>query len=335
MPPTKEHLPQAACRLDDVVLLEAPLPFRRDLPAFLLTGDGREPARVDLLSWPEEAELDVELGVAAVMPPDALTAATAGTFPLGAAKHTFVARRWLPGVDAGALLDRLATLTGDLDVRIAAALGAAMTRGLARVPPQLFATPADLRIGWDGRVGCRTPLIAPEFQTNITRARWMAPELIRNAPPTTAALVHQAAAMVFALLARQHFVALSGGPPLEDLLPVIRGRRTPILERRPDVDRDLARTLDASLSIEPDARPSLDELHATLARRADGGSSAALAHLLAGLFPAERDASLLWWSDARCLDLESAPTVPVTRPAPPTDLTAAVQRVIDERSTRT
>ena len=85
--------PQAACRLGDLVLLEAPLPFRCGLPAFLLTGDVLEPAQVDLLSWPEDVELDVELGVAAVMPPDALTATAAGTFPLGAATHTFVARR--------------------------------------------------------------------------------------------------------------------------------------------------------------------------------------------------------------------------------------------------
>lgn len=327
--------PQAACRLGDLVLLEAPLPFRRGLRAFLQTGDDLEPAQVDLLTWPEDVELDVELGVAAVMPPDALTATAAGTFPLGAATHTFVARRWPPGVDAGALIDRLATLTGDLDVPIAAALGAAMTRGLARVPPQLFATPADLRLGWDGGIACRTPLIAPDYQTNIERVRWIAPELIRDAPPTAAALVHQVAAMVFALLARQHFVALTGGQLIDDLMQVARGRRTPILERRPDVDRDLARTLDAALSIEPDARPSLDAFDDALARGADGGSTVALARLLAGLFPAERDASLAWWSDARGLDLARAPTAPVTRPAPPTDLLAAVQRIRDARATQT
>lgn len=331
-----EAPPIAAARLGPVVLLRAPRPSADELPAFLLRGDARQPACVDLLYSHDADELAVVAGVAARMPPDALTAAAVGGVPLGATMHGFVARRWLPGVYGSELLRRLSDVPGSLDASIAAHLGAVLLRSLADVPPQLPGTIGELVVGWDGRVACRDPSPALDYGSAMHRARWLSPEMIRGAALTTASRVHEVAAVVFALLTGRHFVPARDGDNMAALVAVLREPRTPVRRLRPDLDAGLAGALDASLAIEPAGRPSLEALGAALARCAAGATASSVAALVAGLFPREREASLAWWDDARGLDVASAAALPVmAAPPPPADLAAAVRELIERRATLT
>jgi len=326
--------PLAAARLGPVVLLCEPLAPAEGLPAFLLRGDAREPALVDLLYLPDAPgdELALVTGVAARMPPDALAAAVAGGVQHRATIHGFVARRWLPGVYGTELLRRLGDVPGSLDASIAAHLGAVMLRSLAAVPPALHATLGELVVGWDGRVACRDPSPALDFGSAMHRARWLSPEVILGASLTTASRVHEVAASVFALLTGRHFVPLTDGDNTATLLAVLREPRTPVGRLRPDLDVGLARAIDAALAIDAAARPSPEALGAALARAAAGATASSVAALVAGLFPREREASLAWWDDARGLDVASAPALPVSAPPPPAaDLAAAVRRLLDHR----